>query len=267
MCAVTNHTRMFVFLRFAWQTTATYIFFSYNCSNVASLLSLLILTHVSASVFLRVFLGGLGAVRRRLRWVVPPGVRGRVVRNGRERGLHLHRLLPESRRGERGRHDRGGGGWGERCSAGDVAVRCGRCADSAIVICRDLVVSCLIRLSSKPSDFTSAAAAARASAGQLALKNKQPRTEIEYCTSHNEHNTKPSIQASVLTSAFKTEGPNSPLWMEEEGQTWAISVWIIEQEKWDLASGRPRREELYCRSVASQWHVLSPSAKICWNGC
>lgn len=111
------------------------------------------------------FPGGLGAVRRRLRRVVPPGVRGCVLRDGRERRLHLHGLLPEGRRGERGRRgvDCGGGGRGERRRAGDVDVRWWRHAESAIIICCRLVVS------SKPGIFTSAAAA-RASAGQLALK-------------------------------------------------------------------------------------------------
>ncbi len=143
---------------------------------------------------MRFFPGGLGAVRRRLRRVVPPGVRGRVVRDGRERRLHLRGLLPQGRRGERGRRgvDSGGGGRGERRRAGDVDVR--RRAKSAIIICCRPVVS------SKPSIFTSAAAAARASAGQLALKKNTAWAEFEYCTSHNEHNTKPSIQANVSTS-------------------------------------------------------------------
>lgn len=157
----------------------------YNCHHVSLLSPLLILTHMSACA---PFPGGLGAVRRRLRRVVSPGVRGRVVRDGRERRLHLRGLLPEGGRGERGRRrvDCGGGCRGERRRAGDVNVQRRQRAESAIVICCRHVVS------SKPSIFTSAAtAAARASAGQLALKKKtQPRTEFEYCTSHNEHNTK-----------------------------------------------------------------------------
>lgn len=106
-------------------------------------------------------------MRRRLRRVVPPGVRRRDVRNGRDRGLHLHGLHPQGRRGERGRRsdDRGGGGGGERRGAVDVDVRR---AESAVGIRRGHVVS--HALSSKPSSFTSAAAAARASAGQLAVK-------------------------------------------------------------------------------------------------
>lgn len=39
--------------------------------------------------------GGLGSVRRRVWQVVPPGVCGCDLRDGRERGLHLHRLHPQ----------------------------------------------------------------------------------------------------------------------------------------------------------------------------
>ena len=151
--------------------------------------------------------GGLGAMRRRLRRVVPPGVRRRVVRDGGERGLHLHGLLPEG--DWRGRGDGGGGsGGGKRGVAGDVDVRRRR-AEPALSGCngRGVVVSRAIRHASKPSNFTSSssspsatAAAARTSAGQLASKKRGIKTEFEYRTSHNVHNTKPSIQDSVSTS-------------------------------------------------------------------
>lgn len=95
------------------------------------------------------FPGGLGPVRRRLRRVVPPGLRRRFLRDGRDRGLHLLGLLRESGRGG----DRRGG---ER--RGAVGVR--RCAERALV--RALVVLCASR---QPNGFSSAA---RPSADQLA---------------------------------------------------------------------------------------------------
>lgn len=89
-----------------------------------------------------VFPGGLGPVRRRLRRVVPPGVRGGFLRDGRDRGLHLLALLRESGR-------RGVRQGGER--RGAVGVR--RRAERALV--RALVVlGCASR---QPDDFGSAA--------------------------------------------------------------------------------------------------------------
>lgn len=124
-----------------------------------------------ASLYLRVLPGGLGAVWWRLRRVVPPGVRGRVVWNGRERGLHLHGLFAEGRRSERRRtcwgNDCGRGDRGERGSEGSIDVRCRR-AESAIDSCSRLLVSHACCLPSKPSNFTSAAA--RDSGGELALE-------------------------------------------------------------------------------------------------
>lgn len=104
--------------------------------------------------------------------MVPPGVRWRVVRDGRERGLHLRGLLPESRRGRRGRCGDGGrgGGRGERGGAGDIDVQRQRAESALVVGSRGFVVSRTIRLASKPSNFTSSSAAAGASAGQLALE-------------------------------------------------------------------------------------------------
>lgn len=148
--------------------------------------------HMPSFVCPFAFPGGLGAVRRRLRRVVPPGVRGRFLRNGWEWRLHLCGLFPEGRRSERRRRgDRGGGGGGERRSAGDVDV-CRR-AESAVDARHGLLVPRTRRLSSKPSNFTSAAAA-RASAGQLALKKNGLGLHLN-TVSH----TKPSIQASVST--------------------------------------------------------------------
>lgn len=134
--------------------------------------------------------GGLGAVRRRLRRVVPPSVRGCVVRDGRERGLHLHGLLAQGGRrgrgrGRRGDYGGGGGGGGERGGAVDVHVQRAKPAP----VGRRLVVPLVLHRSSQPSNFTSAAAA-RASARQLAI-TQQARTEFEHCTSHKKHNTKP----------------------------------------------------------------------------
>lgn len=109
-------------------------------------------------------------MRRRLRRVVPPGMRGRVVRDGRERRLHLRGLFPKGRWCERRRRRRRGhyrSRRRERCGAGDVDMR--RRAESAVNACHDLLVSRALRHSSEPSNFTGAAA--RASAGQLALRN------------------------------------------------------------------------------------------------
>lgn len=123
----------------------------------------LILPHTCVSVFP----GGLGSVRWWLWWVVPPGVRGRVVRNGREWGLHLRGLLPQGRRGRR-RDDHGGSAGGEHRGAFDVNVQ-QQHAEPALILRRGLVVPRILHFSPEPSNFTSAAAA-RASAGQLALK-------------------------------------------------------------------------------------------------
>lgn len=93
-------------------------------------------------------------MRRRVRRVVPPSLRGRVLRNGRDRGLHLHGLLPESS-GGRGEPHRGGGGGGGRGGAAGASVR-----QRAVV----LVGHCA------SLRHSSAAAAATASGGQLAPK-------------------------------------------------------------------------------------------------
>lgn len=119
-----------------------------------------------------VYPGGLGAVRRRLRRVVPPGVRWRYVRNGRKRGLRLHGLHRQGRRGGLRGHG-GGGGGGERRSAVHIPVQCATPAISG-----GLVVA------HTHSTTSSSLTSARASAGQLAF-TEHTKTEIEYCTSHN----------------------------------------------------------------------------------
>lgn len=212
------------------------------------------------------FLGGLGAVRRRLRRVVPPGVRGRVLRNGWEWRLHLCGLFPEGRRSEWRRRrrggDRGGGGGGERRCAGDVDV-C-RPAESTIDARHGLLVPRTLRLSSKPSNFTSAAAA-RASAGQLAQKNG---LGLHLNTvSH----TKPSIQLAFqpvrLYSICGTEWPfmsglgrRTNRWHLCNCLDWRAQ----EKKKGHHASGRQRRVLL---SPLQPWHALSLSlslrVKIC----
>lgn len=103
------------------------------------------------------------------------------MRDGRERGLHLHGLLPE---GRRWRNDRRGGVGGERRCADNVNVRQQR-AECAIVIGDRLLV---IGVSLKPSDITSATAGF--SAGQLALKKTW--------ANDRELHKMPSIQASFL---------------------------------------------------------------------
>lgn len=135
--------------------------------------------------------GGLGAVRRRLRRVVPPGVRGSVVRNGRERRLHLRGLLPEGRwHLLRWRHSRRGSWRGERHSAVHIHVR--RRAEPAAGACRGLLVSCALHVTPQPSSIPSAAAGA--SAGQLALKGKFPGLHLNTVLF-----TKRSILASFST--------------------------------------------------------------------
>lgn len=125
------------------------------------------LTHISEFItwvfcsFLSYFPGRLGSVWWRLWRVVPPGLCGCVMRDGREWGLHLHGLFPE---GHRWRNDRRGGVGGECRCADNVNVRQQR-AECAIVIGDCLLV---IGFSLKPSDITSATAGF--SAGQLALK-------------------------------------------------------------------------------------------------
>lgn len=134
--------------------------------------------------FLPYFTGWLGSVWWRLWRVVPPGLCGCVMRDGREWGLHLHGLLPE---GCRWRNDRRGGVGGERRCADNVNVRQRR-AECAIVISDCLLV---IGFSLKPSDITSATAGF--SAGQLALiKNTLANDRDPY--------KMPSIQASFSTS-------------------------------------------------------------------
>lgn len=106
------------------------------------------------------FPGGLGPVRRRLRRVVPPGLRRGLLRDGRGRGLHLPGLLRESGRGD----DHQGG-----ARRGAVGVR--RRAERALV--RALVV---LRASRQPHAYSSAA---RPSADQLAPNVRREMENIK----------------------------------------------------------------------------------------
>lgn len=104
--------------------------------------------------------------------MVPPGLRGGLVRNGRKRGLHLHGLFAESlwsRTDGRRRDDCGGSDRGE-CGVvvDDLSVQ-----QPALDVC--LLVSRFNRLQDNRSMFTTAAP--RASAGQLAIINAQHHSQ------------------------------------------------------------------------------------------
>lgn len=99
--------------------------------------------------------------------MVPPGLRGGLLRDGGERGLHLRGLLREGDRSERGDDRRGdgggrGGGGGERRGAVDVRHGAGR-----TLVVGALVVFCASR---EPGDLSSAAGP---SADQLAPNIRQ----------------------------------------------------------------------------------------------
>lgn len=145
--------------------------------------------------------GGLGAVRRRLRRVVPPGVRGRVVRDGRERGLHLRGLLAQGRRRPFGR---GGGGprRGERHRAvhQHVRRRAGPTVSARRHHCH--LAKGARRATSQPSGGGGGgvpSAAAAASAGQLALPGKKTQDCIRTLFLF--------ITLSLLVSSFQTCEP------------------------------------------------------------
>lgn len=114
--------------------------------------------------------GGLGTVWRRLWRVVPPGVCGSDVRNGRKRGLHLRGLFPEGRRSE------WHGGSGDGLGGGDRRERGGPSyldvhrwrSGPAIGACHGFLVSHFLCLPGTNAHFTSAAARART--GELTLK-------------------------------------------------------------------------------------------------
>lgn len=171
-----------------YKTSVKWVFRSVGPFEIIFItVSLIVISHAS----LPAPPGGLGAVRRRLRRVVPPGVRGSVVWNGRERRLHLRGLLPEGRRHLlRWQLSRRGSRRGECHSAVHVHVR--RRAEPAVGACRGLLVSCALHVTPQPSSIPSAAAGA--SAGQLALKGKFPGLHLNTVLF-----TKRSILASFST--------------------------------------------------------------------
>lgn len=103
--------------------------------------------------------------------MVPPGVRGGVVRNGRKRGLHLRGLFPEGCRHERRRRggDGSGGGDGrERGGPGHLHVHRRQRSGPASDARHGVLASHFLRLPLAHGRFTPAAERART--GELTLK-------------------------------------------------------------------------------------------------
>lgn len=120
-------------------------------------------------------------MRRWLRRVVSPGVRGSLLRDGRERGLHLRGLLPEGvrrRRDVRQSVRRGGGG--RRQCGRTVYVHVWWQHTEPSALRRSGVVHHVLRFSSESAHLTPTAATG-AAAGQLAAKQRaRTRARILY---------------------------------------------------------------------------------------